>query len=125
MEAEAEIRALIDKLETDWNGGDMSAYLDAYWNSEELSLMFGGNAVRGWQALSDLFSGTWTTEEAMGDVHTNNVAVRFPGPDMAIASGGFEHQFPDIKIVGAFTHVLRRTDDGSWMIVHEHTSRAH
>jgi limonene-1,2-epoxide hydrolase len=122
-EAEGEIRALIEKLETDWNSGDMSAYLDAYWNSEELSLLFQDKSIRGWQALSELFTGTWTTEEEMGDFRTLAVAIRFPAPDMAIASGGFEHQFPEEKVVGAFTHVLRRSDDGGWLIVHEHTSR--
>jgi limonene-1,2-epoxide hydrolase len=123
-EAEIEILALNEKLQTDWNGGDMSAYLDAYWNNEELSLLFGGLAVRGWQALSDLFTGRWTTEEQMGNFMTRDVTVRFSSPDMAISSGGFEHQFPNEKIVGAFTHVWRRSDDGRWLIVHEHTSRA-
>jgi len=122
-EADAKIRALLDKLETDWNGGDMSAYLDAYWNSEELSLLFGDHPVRGWQALSDLFTGAWTTKEEMGDFRTHEVAIRFPTPGMAIASGGFEHEFTQEKIVGAFTHVWRRSDDGGWLIVHEHTSR--
>jgi len=124
LEAENEIRALTEKLQTDWNGGDMSAYLNAYLNSEELSLLYGGQAVRGWQALSDLFSSSWTTEVQMGDFKVNSVAVRFPHPDMAIASGSFEHQFPAQKIVGAFSHVWRRSDDGRWLIVHEHTSRA-
>ncbi len=122
--AEADILALTEKLQTDWNGGDMGAYLDAYWNDEGLSLLFGDKAVRGWQALSDLFTSSWTTEEQMGNFKINTLAVRFPQADIAIASGGFEHQFPDLKIVGGFTHVWRRSEDGRWLIVHEHTSRA-
>ena len=122
-ESEAEIRALIEKLQVDWNGGDMAAYLDVYWKSEEFSLMFGDKALRGWQAVSDLFTSSWTSEEAMGNFKTGEVAVRFTGTDLAIASGGFEHQFPTEKIVGSFTHVLRRFDDGRWLIIHEHTSR--
>jgi limonene-1,2-epoxide hydrolase len=122
-ESEVEIRGLIDKLQVDWNGGDMTAYLDAYWNDEEFSLMFGDKAVRGWQSVSDMFTSTWTTEEAMGNFQTNNVEVRFTGTDLAIASGGFEHVFPTETIVGSFTHVFRRFDDGRWLIIHEHTSR--
>jgi limonene-1,2-epoxide hydrolase len=122
-ESEIEIRGLVDKLQVDWNGGDMTAYLDAYWNDEAFSLMFGDKAVRGWQAVSDMFTSTWTTEEAMGNFQTNHVEVRFTGTDLAIASGGFEHVFPTETIVGSFTHVLRRFDDGRWLIIHEHTSR--
>jgi len=122
-EVEGEIRSLTEKLQMDWNGGDMSAYLNAYWNDEELSLLFGGRAVRGWQALSDLFRGSWATEEAMGDFKVNEMEVRLQGANIAIASGSFEHQFTSEKIVGGFSHVWRRFDDDKWLIVHEHTSR--
>jgi ketosteroid isomerase-like protein len=61
----------------------------------------------------------------MGDFETRDVAVRFTGTDIAIASGGFEHVFPTETIVGSFTHVFRRFDDGQWLIIHEHTSRGH
>jgi ketosteroid isomerase-like protein len=116
--------ALTEKLQVDWNGGDMSAYLDAYWNDEGLSLLFGGQAVRGWQALSDLFTSNWTTEEQMGDFSLPSVEIRFHSVDMAIVSGGFEHQFPNEDVVGLFTQSWRRFDDGRWLIIHEHTSRA-
>lgn len=122
-EAEVEIRAIIDQLQIDWNGGDMDAYLGAYWNSDEFSLMFGSTGIRGWQAVHDLFNGNWKTEEAMGDFVIQDLEIRFSGPDMAIASGRFEHQFPDEKIIGGFTHVLRRFDGEGWRIIHEHTSR--
>ena len=122
-ESEAEIRALIEKLQVDWNKGDMTAYLDAYWKSDDFSLMFGSTGVRGWQAVSDMFTGNWTTEEAMGDFMVADVAVRFTGNDMAIASGRFEHQFPTEKIIGAFTHVFHRFEGEGWLIIHEHTSR--
>jgi limonene-1,2-epoxide hydrolase len=122
-EASSEILALTKKLEVDWNGGGMDAYLAAYQNDESISLVFGDKAVRGMQGMSDLFKGSWTTEEEMGDFHTNNVVVRLSSPDIAIASGGFEHVFPNLTVVGSFTHVWRRIDDG-WLIIHEHTSRA-
>ena len=122
-ESEQEIRALIEKLQVDWNKGDMSAYLAAYWKSDEFSLMYGSTGVRGWQSVSDLFTGNWSTEEAMGDFMVADVAVRFAGTDMAIASGSFEHQFPTEKIIGAFSHVFRKFEGEGWLIIHEHTSR--
>ena len=124
-EASAEILALTEKLSVDWNGGDMDAYLAAYSDDESISVLFGDKAVRGWQALSDLFTSSWTTEEAMGDFHTSNVEVRLTRADVAIASGEFEHAFPSETIVGSFTHVWRHFEEGGWMIVHEHTARAH
>ncbi|MGD8579261.1 MAG: DUF3225 domain-containing protein, partial [Lysobacterales bacterium] len=115
---------LTDKLQRDWNSGDMAAYLAAYRNAPETSVLFGDQALRGWQALSDLFTSSWTTEEAMGDFSASNVVVRFADPDVAIASGNFEHVFTDHTISGDFTHVWRRFGE-DWQIVHEHTSRKH
>jgi limonene-1,2-epoxide hydrolase len=122
-EIEKEIRALTEKLQTDWNGGDMDAYLAAYWNSADTSLMFGGGGLRGWRAIHDLFTTTWTTEEAMGDFAVHEMEMRFTGSDIVIASGNFQHVFLDHTVSGAFTHVWRQVEPGLWRIVHEHTSR--
>lgn len=118
----AEIQRGIAQLQADWNGGDMEAYLAAYWNDPGLSMMAGGSALRGWQAVAELFHATWTEESAMGDFSASNVTVRVLDNRTAIASGGFQHVFPDETVEGVFTHVWRRFRD-RWLIVHEHTSR--
>jgi limonene-1,2-epoxide hydrolase len=120
---EQAIRDLTQKLQTDWNGGNMDAYLDAFWRSEELSLMFGNQAVRGWQAMAEMFRGNWATEQAMGDFSVNNVVVTQLSSDTVIASGAFTHVFPDETVEGSFTHVWKLLEDGQWRIAHEHTSR--
>lgn len=117
------IRQLTDKLRTDWNSGNMDAYLDAYWKSEQMSLMFGNQAVRGWQALADLFRGNWSTEPAMGDFSVSNVVVIPLSPDTVISSGAFTHVFPTETVEGSFSHVWKLQADGRWLIAHEHTSR--
>jgi limonene-1,2-epoxide hydrolase len=122
-QTEQTIRQATEKLAVDWNGGGMEAYLAAYWNSENLSLMFGDKAIRGWEAVATLFRGTWTTEENMGDFSTNDVVVRQISPDTAISSGGFTHVFPTETVEGSFSHVWKQFEDGRWLIVHEHTSR--
>ncbi len=120
---EAKVRELTAKLQSDWNAGDMAGYLNAYWKDDDMSLMFGDQAVRGWDNLNELFSGNWTTEEAMGDFYVNDAEVRFPNENIAIVSGPFEHHFPELTVIGAFSHVWQKTDKGEWVIVHEHTSR--
>ena len=72
-----------EQLAVDWNGGGMEAYLATYWNSDQLSLMFGDQAIRGWENVAKLFRGTWTTEENMGDFSTRDVVVRQISPDTA------------------------------------------
>ncbi len=120
---EDEIRELTRRLSTDWNAGNMAAYLAAYDDGAELSLLFGNRVVAGKQAMVDLFTSSWTTEAAMGDFDTDRVGVRLIAPGIAVARGLFEHRFPDETIHGAFSHVWRQSGNGAWKIVHEHTSR--
>lgn len=122
-QTEQAIRDLTDGLQSDWNAGDMEAYLATYWKSDDLSVMFGNQSVRGWNAMAEMFRGAWSTEEAMGDFTARDVAVRQIGPDTVIASGQFTHVFPAETIDGSFTHVWKQQADGQWLIAHEHTSR--
>jgi limonene-1,2-epoxide hydrolase len=117
------LQALVDKLQTDWNSGDMQAYLDAYADSEDLDLIFGNRIVHGKAAMAALFTGTWTDEEKMGDFRASDVSVKLLAPGTAVVNGQFAHQFPDELVSGAFSHILQKDSHGEWRIVHEHTSR--
>ena len=122
--ASAEILALTKKLSTDWNKGDMTAYLGRYLQDDGMALVFGNQVVAGFDGMQQMFTSTWSTEEAMGDFETSGVDVRLIAPGLAIANGQFEHQFTDEKVIGAFSHVWQKAEDGQWKIIHEHTSRA-
>ena len=122
-DAEGEVRAVLKSLQEDWNRGDMQAYLDAYWDDEGLTLVFGDQVISGKSNMTRMFTTGWPDEEKMGDFATANEAVTLLGRDTAGTKGTFQHQFTDELVVGAFTHVLQRMGDGEWRIVHEHTSR--
>ncbi len=119
----ANVLAVVKTMREDWNGGDMQGYLDAYWNDDSLSLLFGNRVVTGKGDMTQMFTSAWPDEEKMGNYATDNVRARIATPGLAIVDGTFEHQFTDELIVGAFSQVLRRMDSGDWKVVHEHTSR--
>jgi limonene-1,2-epoxide hydrolase len=117
-----ELLAFLKKLREDWNGGDMQAYLDAYWDDESMVLVSNGRVIVGKQAMTDLFTSTWPSVEKMGTFTTENEHVALLSHDEAIISGEFTHVFPHLTVDAAFTHVMKRID-GQWKIVNEHTSR--
>ena len=118
----AKVVALTKRLSTDWNAGDMSGYLDAYHDGTPVSLLFRDQSLSNKQEIIDLFTSSWTTEEAMGDFETSDVQARAVGPDTIIAYGKFEHRFPHETVRGGFSHVWQRAGGGGWKIIHEHTS---
>ena len=119
-----EIHELTKKLSADWNTGGMDAYLNAYSEDVEMSLLFQNRIIASKQELTDFFTASWSTEEAMGDFETDQVEVREIAPGTAVARGLFEHRFPHETVSGAFTHVWQKTNSGSWRIIHKHTSRS-
>jgi limonene-1,2-epoxide hydrolase len=121
--AVAEVLAFLQKLQKDWNSGDMQAYLDAYWDDEDLAIVFGDKVVLGKKAMTAMFTSAWPDEVKMGNFATEDEHVTILDPNFAIVDGKFRHQFTDSVVAGAFTHILKRRENGDWKIVHEHTSR--
>lgn len=122
-DAESEVRAVIAGLETSWNAGDMDGYLSAYRRDDSMSLTYGNTVVQGFDALDTLFRSSYPDPVRMGTFSIDSIAVTLLGDDAAIAYGNFTHVFTDETIVGGYSHVLAREEDGDWVIQHERTSR--
>lgn len=124
--AENEIRDLIEQQARDWNRGNLEGFMQAYWKSDELTFSSGGNITRGWQATFDRYRNRYPDAQAMGTVTFENLEflrlddramqvlgawnlARDSGPSDTGTSGG------------RFTLVFQK-QQGSWKIVHDHTS---
>lgn len=121
-EADA-VETVVRGLQTDWNRADMSAYLAAYRQDEDLRLVFGGGSLKGWDSVNSVFREEYPDEDRMGKFTIDALEVRLLSPEVAIANGTFEHVFPHQTVRGAFSHVLQKHGDGRWVIEHEHVSR--
>ena len=122
-DAESEVRAVIQGLQSTWNDADMAGYLSAYHRDDSMSLTYGNTVVQGWEALDALFRKSYPDEARMGKFTIDSIAVTLLGDDAAVAYGNFTHVFAHETIHGGYSHVLSRNDDGRWMIQHERTSR--
>jgi len=121
--SEGEVEAVMRNLVQDWNAGDMAAYLAAYAESADLRLLSSAGILKGWDTVNALFREQFPDEPRMGDFTMDAVEVRLLTDDVALTSGKFEHVFAEQTIQGSFSHVLRRQEDGSWLIELEHVSR--
>jgi ketosteroid isomerase-like protein len=117
------VRAVVGKLQDDWNRGDMEAYLAAYANTAATALLSGNTPLRSWQKIAEVYRHSYPDPRAMGRFEVRTLEVRPGEGGYAIASGTFQHTFPTLLVDGAFTLVLERDTSGRWLIVHEHTSR--
>ena len=117
------ILTVLRDAEAGWNAGDLEAYMQGYWQSEELRFAGGGTVTSGWQATLDRYRAHYTDRALMGTLVFSDLDVTVLADDAAVVFGRWKLERADDEPQGLFTLVLRRFEHG-WRIVHDHTSSA-
>ena len=117
------VRSVLDAQVEAWNRGDLEGFMAGYWRSPELVFCSGATVTRGWDETLARYRSRYQSEgREMGRLRFAGIEVIPLGADAAFARGAWRLQMRDGKQPhGLFTLLLRRLD-GSWRIVHDHTS---
>jgi beta-aspartyl-peptidase (threonine type) len=116
------VRAVLRAQVDAWNRGDINAFMDHYWKSDNLTFSSRGKTTRGWQATLDSYRKRYPTREKMGRLKLDGLEITPLGDTSAMVLGGWKVDRANEPVGGNFTLVLRKID-GRWVIVHDHTSR--
>ncbi len=119
---EAIIKVLRD-AEAGWNAGDVTAYMAAYWQSDQLRFVSGGTTSYGWQKVHDRYLARYPDQERMGRLVFADLDVGLTGPDHAVVFGSWRLIRAADEPHGLFTLVWQRFPEG-WRVIHDHTSSA-
>jgi beta-aspartyl-peptidase (threonine type) len=121
-QAEAAVEGVLRVQEAAWNRGDINAFMESYWKSENLTFSSGGRTTRGWRATLDRYRDRYPTREKMGRLTLSGLEITPLGDSAALVLGQWEVDRANETVAGNFTLILRKID-GWWVIVHDHTSR--
>ena len=116
------IEAVLRAQQDAWNGGDVRAFMDHYWKSDDLTFSSGGKTTRGSQATLDRYRERYPTREKMGRLTLSGLEITPLGDAAALVLGQWKLDGLGEPVGGNFTIVFRKID-GRWVIVHDHTSR--
>ena len=116
------IEAVLRAQQDAWNGGDVRAFMDHYWKSDDLTFSSNGKTTRGWQATLAGYLERYPTREKMGRLTLSGLEITPLGDAAALVLGQWKLDRQSEPVGGNFTLVLRKID-GRWVIVHDHTSR--
>jgi beta-aspartyl-peptidase (threonine type) len=117
------IRQVLDEQAAAWNRGDLEAFMDGYWRSEDLVFTSGGNVQRGWQTTLDRYRATYgNSPQTMGRLTFSDLEIHPLADGAAWALGRWALDDAGGQAMGGvFSLVFRRFGD-RWLIVHDHTS---
>ena len=121
---EAAIRHLLDQQTTDWNRGDVDAFMKGYEDSPNTT--FVGQTVQyGYATIRDRYKKLYTTPAAMGQLTFTHVAIRVLDANYATATGNFHLERTAAgggNADGIFSLLLKK-EPQSWKIILDHSSR--
>jgi len=121
---EAAIRHLLDQQTTDWNRGDVEAFMKGYEDSPTTT--FVGQTVQyGYATILERYKKLYTTPAEMGKLTFSHLAIRILDADYAVATGNFHlDRTPAAggNADGIFSLLFKR-DSSGWKIILDHTSK--
>ena len=119
----SEISAVLNAQQEAWNRGDIEAFMDGYWRSEETVFVSSDEVTRGWEKVLDRYKKNYTDRAKMGMLTFSNLEITPLGDDAAVVLGAWKLKRAKDEPRGRFTLIFRRFSEG-WKIVHDHTSAA-
>ncbi len=110
-----------------WNRGDLEAFMQGYWKSDEIRFAGGDKFNYGWQATLKSYQKGYPDQAAMGKLDFDLLEVREISPDVVYVFGKWHltraGDAPDKAPHGLFTLIVERKD-GAWVVTRDHTSAA-
>ena len=119
----SEIRAVLEAQQNAWNRGDIAAFMDGYWRSDETVFVSSDEVLRGWQKVLERYKRQYSDRKKMGILTFSELEITSLSEDSAVVLGSWRLGRVKDQPHGRFTLIFRRFDDG-WKIVHDHTSAA-
>ena len=120
-EDEAEIRALIARMEAAWNRGDFRGYMEGFANPGVV-FVSGGRIQDGWQGTLDHYVRDYGgAPERRGTLHFYDIGVEMLAPDAAMLVSHYRLERPERPQEGINTRLMRKIG-GRWVIALNHVS---
>ena len=121
--AEQAIRAILERQVTDWNRGDIRAFMQGY-DDSDATLFVGSSVIRGHQRVLENYLARYSTRDQMGTLTFSNLEIRPLGSDHALVLGNFHLERSVAgggNADGIFTLTFEKKR-GAWKIIADHTS---
>ena len=119
---EVAIKKLLEMQQDAWNRVDVSAFLEGYWHSPELTFSGSSGVARGFEAVRSRYQKNYPDRAAMGKLDFSGLEIRLLGSDAALVLGRWHLTRAQGDIGGVFSLVLQRFPNEGWRIIHDHTS---
>ena len=112
---------LLEKQRTDWNKGDVEAFMQGYEKSDSLLFVGKNGPTYGWQKTLDNYKKGYPDKSAMGFLVFGIKKVDFLNPNLAFVLGSWNVKREKDELKGYFTLLIKKIK-GEWKVFADHSS---
>ncbi len=110
------IKAIMKMQEKAWSENDIEAFMNGYWNSDELVFFSGGNLTKGWQTTLANYIKKYPTQKETGTLNFEIANITQINVDAYWVMGSYFLSRDAGDANGTFMIVFKRID-GEWKII--------
>lgn len=118
---EAAIKKVLMDQQQAWSNGDIDAFMEGYWKSEDLTFIGRSGINKGWQTTKDNYIKGYPDKAAMGKLEFEVLELVRLSDDLYRMVGTYTLVRENDKPSGIFTLLWRKIDD-EWVIIYDHTT---
>jgi len=120
------IKNVLEQQVAAWNRGDIPAFMDGYWKSDDLEFVNAAGIFQGWQDVLKRYEHSYPDRATMGHLTFSGVEIHALCPDAGFVVGHFrldrEKDGQKDHPEGVFTLIFRKFPSG-WKIINDHTTQ--
>jgi ketosteroid isomerase-like protein len=118
---EVAIREILDLQTKAWNRGDLTAFMQAYWQNDSLMFIGKSGIKWGWEKTLENYKRAYPDTTAMGKLSFEVILVKKLSPEYYYIVGEWRltRRIGDLS---GYYNLLFRKIKGRWLIVADHSS---
>jgi len=116
------ILGILHRQTTDWNAGNVEAFMNGYWKSDSLTFVGKVGITYGYEATLSNYKRRYPDRATMGTLKFTILKVDFPARNVAYIIGKFHLTRPKVGDAEGHFTLLWRKIGGKWVIVSDHSS---
>lgn len=116
------IQAVMEKQSEDWNKGDIAAFMEGYWKSDQLQFIGSRGPSYGWQKTYDNYKKSYPDKSAMGQLEFEVSNIDKRSRKVYTMIGSWKLSYPDKEALDGYFLLVWKKIKGKWVIVADHTN---
>ncbi|QYJ78960.1 YybH family protein [Shewanella acanthi] len=116
-----EIMNMLKEQENAWNRGDIDAFMQGYWQSEQLRFVSNGKFRNGWDETLAAYKKNYPDRATLGELKFTIKDIRMLSNYAAVVVGRWDLRRAKDAPTGVFTLLIEKIED-RWVITIDHSS---